>query len=59
MAPWNLLIRAFVLFENAMVARLLRSPSFHRGVRAIHRRVQDYKHGRDPNEPLRQGEATS
>lgn len=38
--------------------QLLRSPTFHRGVRRIHRTVEDLRHGRDPSEPLRQGEAT-
>ena len=41
-----------------LTEQLLRSPTFHHGVRAIHRRVQDVRHGRDPNEPLRHGEAT-
>jgi hypothetical protein len=40
------------------VDKLLRSPGFHRGVRRIHRSVEEYKHGRDPHDPLRQGEAT-
>ncbi|KAI1249112.1 hypothetical protein MGN70_008721 [Eutypa lata] len=57
-APWQLLIRAFLIVEDHIVDRLLRSPTFHRGVRRVHRSVQEYKHGRDPHEPLRQGEAT-
>lgn len=44
--------------EDVFVQRLLRSPTFHHGVRAIHRRVQDARYGRDPSEPLRRGEAT-
>jgi hypothetical protein len=44
--------------EDAIVSQILRSPGFHNGVRAIHRRVQDYRHGRNPDEPLRPGEAT-
>ncbi|ORY68334.1 uncharacterized protein BCR38DRAFT_334734 [Pseudomassariella vexata] len=39
--------------------QLLRSPAFHCGVRCIHRTIEEFKHGRDPNEPLRQGEATA
>ncbi|KAK3305579.1 uncharacterized protein B0T15DRAFT_511476 [Chaetomium strumarium] len=54
-------------FDAASVARLLtsrvlqllRSPSFHRGVRRIHRTVEELRYGRDPSEPLRQGEATA
>lgn len=43
---------------EALINRAVRSPQFHRGVQRIHRAVEDYKHGRDPNEPLRPGEAT-
>ncbi|KAI5859831.1 hypothetical protein GGS23DRAFT_583821 [Durotheca rogersii] len=46
------------LMEDYIVRKLLRSPTFLRGVQRIHRIVHDYKHGRDPNEPLRAGEAT-
>ncbi|OTB03244.1 hypothetical protein M426DRAFT_181490 [Hypoxylon sp. CI-4A] len=46
------------LMEDYIVGKLLRSPSFQRGVQRIHRTVHDYKHGRDPSEPLREGEAT-
>ncbi|KAI1139451.1 hypothetical protein F5Y05DRAFT_381975 [Hypoxylon sp. FL0543] len=46
------------LMENYIVERLLRSPTFQRGVRRIHQTVHDYKYGRNPSEPLRQGEAT-
>ncbi|POS70392.1 hypothetical protein DHEL01_v211215 [Diaporthe helianthi] len=44
--------------QDYIVERILRSPGFHNTVRRIHRRVQDQRHGRDPNEPLRPGEAT-
>ncbi len=37
---------------------LLASPRFHRIVRRVHKEVEDIRHGRDPNQPLRQGEAT-
>ncbi|KAK1767425.1 hypothetical protein QBC33DRAFT_558904 [Phialemonium atrogriseum] len=58
MAPWGMLIRAILVLEDAIVSQILRSPRFHHGVRRIHRTVEDYRHGRDPNEPLRPGEAT-
>ncbi|KAK0724304.1 hypothetical protein B0H67DRAFT_479526, partial [Lasiosphaeris hirsuta] len=38
---------------------ILRLPSFHRGVRRIHRTVEDIRYGRDPLDPLRPGEATA
>ncbi|OTA52097.1 hypothetical protein K449DRAFT_440955 [Hypoxylon sp. EC38] len=41
-----------------LIFQLLRSPTFQRGVRRIHQTIHDYKHGRDPSEPLREGEAT-
>ncbi|RYP65779.1 hypothetical protein DL771_008144 [Monosporascus sp. 5C6A] len=44
--------------NDAIVDKLLRSPTFHRGVRRIHRNIEDYKYGRDPHDPLRPGEAT-
>ncbi|KAK3348133.1 hypothetical protein B0H65DRAFT_547932 [Neurospora tetraspora] len=44
--------------EDALVARILQMPQFHHGVRKIHRTVEEFRHGRDPNEPLREGEAT-
>ncbi|KAF7541503.1 hypothetical protein G7054_g615 [Neopestalotiopsis clavispora] len=43
---------------EGLLQRLVRSPQFYRGVERIHRKVEDYKHGRDPNDPLRPGEAT-
>jgi len=30
--------------------RLLRSPTFHRGVRAIHKKMHELRHGKDPAE---------
>lgn len=60
MAPWGRLFWAVYLrFEDFLVATLLRSPTFHNGVRRIHRVVQEIRYGRDPNEPLRPGEATA
>ncbi|KAI0887068.1 uncharacterized protein GGS22DRAFT_121054 [Annulohypoxylon maeteangense] len=53
-----MMFKWFFLAEDYVVQLILRSPSFQRGVRRIHRTVQDYKHGRDPSEPLREGEAT-
>ncbi|KAH7028828.1 uncharacterized protein B0I36DRAFT_363451 [Microdochium trichocladiopsis] len=58
MAPWNLILRMVVAAEDYIVAQILRSPAFHRGVRSIHDRVQEHRHGRNPHEPLRPGEAT-
>ncbi|CAP62205.1 uncharacterized protein PODANS_5_11710, partial [Podospora anserina S mat+] len=39
--------------------KILQSPGFHHGVRRIHRRVEDFRYGRNPHEPLRQGEASA
>ncbi|KAK0611232.1 hypothetical protein B0T14DRAFT_441381 [Immersiella caudata] len=39
-------------------SQILTIPAFHHGVRRIHRMIHDTRYGRDPNEPLRQGEAT-
>ncbi|TPX07734.1 uncharacterized protein E0L32_010630 [Thyridium curvatum] len=58
MAPWNLFVRTLLLCETAIVNRILASPGFHRAVGRIHRRVEDYRFGRNPHEPLRPGEAT-
>lgn len=44
--------------ERRLIETLLRSPSFHNGVRRIHRVIQDVRYGRNPDEPLRPGEAT-
>ncbi|KAL2258818.1 hypothetical protein VTK26DRAFT_7705 [Humicola hyalothermophila] len=60
MAPWTRILWALYLrAEDVLVAQILRSPSFHHGVRRIHRAVQELRYGRDPSEPLRQGEATA
>ncbi|KAK3290130.1 uncharacterized protein B0H64DRAFT_447435 [Chaetomium fimeti] len=60
MAPWGRLLWAVVLrLENVLVNQILRSPTFHRGVRRVHRTVEDIRYGRDPSDPLRQGEATA
>ncbi|KAK4235091.1 hypothetical protein C8A03DRAFT_46697 [Achaetomium macrosporum] len=60
MAPWaRLMWAAWLRVEDLIVAQILRSPSFHRGVRRIHRTVEELRYGRDPSEPLRQGEATA
>ncbi|KAI2603291.1 uncharacterized protein GGS25DRAFT_510804 [Hypoxylon fragiforme] len=47
-----------MLVENYIVGSLVRSPTFQKGVRWVHRTVHDYRHGRDPSAPLREGEAT-
>ena len=39
-------------------SQILRQPSFHRVVGRIHRAVNEKQYGRNPNEPLRPGEAT-
>lgn len=44
--------------EDYFVTKLLRSHTFQQTVRRVHKTVQDVKHGRDPSEPLREGEAT-
>ncbi|KAK4443306.1 hypothetical protein QBC34DRAFT_386384 [Podospora aff. communis PSN243] len=54
----NLLWAIWLRLENKIVASILQIPAFHHGVRRIHRIIHDAQHGRDPNEPLRQGEAT-
>ncbi|KAK4032312.1 hypothetical protein C8A01DRAFT_41255 [Parachaetomium inaequale] len=60
MAPWfRLFWTAYLAVEDILIAKLLRSPTFHRGVRRIHRTVEDIRYGRNPNDPLRQGEATA
>ncbi|PSR81669.1 hypothetical protein BD289DRAFT_489148 [Coniella lustricola] len=57
-SPLNLFVRALLIGENYLVSQILRRPEFHHMVRGIHRRVQDHKYGRDPQDPLRPGEAT-
>ena len=39
--------------------QILKSPRFHHGVQRIHRVVEEARFGRNPNEPLRPGEATA
>ncbi|KAJ9139514.1 hypothetical protein NKR19_g7417 [Coniochaeta hoffmannii] len=56
MSSW--LFRVVLAFEDRIIATLLRSPTFHRGVQRIHRKVEDVRYGRNPNDPLRPGEAT-
>ncbi|KAI1344346.1 hypothetical protein F5Y15DRAFT_110037 [Xylariaceae sp. FL0016] len=53
------IVRVLLLLEDRIVAQILRSPGFRRSVHRIHDRVQHYRHGPNPHEPLRQGEATS
>jgi len=40
----------FIMFEVWLTNRLTRSPTFHRGVGAIHKRIHEFKHGKDPAE---------
>ncbi|KAK8043899.1 hypothetical protein PG994_012737 [Apiospora phragmitis] len=49
---WNWVTAAF------SVPVLLRSPSFHAGVRRVHRILDERQNGPHPDEPLRPGEAT-
>ncbi|KAK8087585.1 hypothetical protein PG997_002546 [Apiospora hydei] len=49
---WNWVTAAFT------VPVLLRSPSFHAGVRRVHRVLDQRQNGPHPDEPLRPGEAT-
>ncbi|KAK7941597.1 uncharacterized protein PG986_013984 [Apiospora aurea] len=49
---WNWVTAAFT------VPVLLRSPSFHAGVRRVHRVLDQRQNGPPPDEPLRPGEAT-
>ncbi|KAK0649119.1 hypothetical protein B0T16DRAFT_456561 [Cercophora newfieldiana] len=60
MAPlWGRVFWSLYLgVETKIVESILRIPAFHHGVGKIHKMVQDLRHGRDPNEPMRQGEAT-
>ena len=57
--PLFCLSQAFQTDSENYAPQLLRSPTFHAGVRRIHRTLHERKHGRDPNEPLRPGEATT
>ncbi|KAH8661470.1 hypothetical protein BGZ60DRAFT_413256 [Tricladium varicosporioides] len=38
------------VLEAWLVARLLASPTFHRGVRRVHKKVHEIRHGKDPSE---------
>lgn len=44
--------------EDRIVAHILRQPGFHRAVGRVHKTIHERQHGRNPNEPLAQGEAT-
>ncbi|KAK4664532.1 uncharacterized protein QC763_511710 [Podospora pseudopauciseta] len=59
MAWARILWQVYLRVEDHIVARILQSPGFHHGVRRIHRRVEDFRYGRNPHEPLRQGEASA
>ncbi|KAK0713741.1 hypothetical protein B0T26DRAFT_615606, partial [Lasiosphaeria miniovina] len=60
MAPWGrIFMTVYLRVEDLIIAQILKSPGFHRGVRRIHRTVEDIRYGRDPHEPLRPGEATA
>ncbi|KAK8054838.1 hypothetical protein PG993_000065 [Apiospora rasikravindrae] len=55
---WNWVTAAFTVPVDGMVEALLRSPSFHAGVRRVHRVLDQRQNGPHPDEPLRPGEAT-
>jgi len=38
------------VFEAWLTMKLLRSPTFHRGVRAVHKKMHELRHGKDPAE---------
>ncbi|MCJ1326494.1 hypothetical protein MMC10_003158 [Thelotrema lepadinum] len=38
------------VFEEWLTQKLLRSPTFHRAVQNVHKRVQEIRHGKDPEE---------
>ncbi|KAK3385209.1 hypothetical protein B0H63DRAFT_472533 [Podospora didyma] len=60
MSPYlRVLWQVWLRFEDQVVHQILRSPAFHRGVRKVHRKVEDIRYGRDPLDPLRPGEATA
>lgn len=39
-----------ILTQIWLTARLLASPTFHRGVRRVHKKVHELQHGKDPAE---------
>ncbi|KAI9858626.1 MAG: hypothetical protein M1824_004207 [Vezdaea acicularis] len=38
------------VFEVWLTSRLLASPTFHRAVQSLHKRVHQLRHGKDPSE---------
>lgn len=52
-------LRTVVALEDRIVELILRRPGFHRVVGRIHKTVHEAQHGRYPNEPLSQGEASA
>ncbi|KAL2108006.1 hypothetical protein VUR80DRAFT_4359 [Thermomyces stellatus] len=52
------LLALVIQFEDHIIQAILRRPGFHRFVGRIHRFVDEKRHGRSPDEPLRPGEAT-
>ncbi|MCJ1341465.1 hypothetical protein MMC09_006761 [Bachmanniomyces sp. S44760] len=40
----------FRVVEVWMVNKLLQSPAFHRTVRAVHKRLHEARHGKDPEQ---------
>jgi MIOREX complex component 7 len=54
---WHAL-RALHVFEDRIIEHILRQPGFHRAVSRVHKAVHEARHGRDPSQPMSQGEAT-
>lgn len=52
-------LRTIAALEDRIVALILRQPGFHRAVGRVHKTIHERKHGRNPHEPLSQGEATT
>lgn len=52
-------LRTVAAFEDRIVELILRRPGFHRAVGRIHKSVHEARHGRNPHEPLHQGEASA
>lgn len=46
MIPWAV----FWFLERRLTDALIRSPTFHRGVQGIHKRIHRWKHGTPPEE---------
>lgn len=52
-------LRTVIALEDRIVETILRRPGFHRAVGRIQKTVHEAQHGRNPHEPLNQGEASA